>query len=156
MMASLRFVAVQAVTGVLGEDEGHAVQSPVTEVAPEAVWVVLSLQSPQDFFLDRKLTVMALGERLLQHDSQLLYTVPTSSTHHVVRGTDKLPSRRDVVVAVQHNLALLTPEAVEVIALILHQKSSVPDGLQALAAFIEGGLKVMLVRGEILRCEIFP
>ena len=132
----LRLVAVHAVGGVVRQDEGDAVQSLVTEVAPEAVWVVLSLQSPQDFFLDRKLAVMALGERLLQHDSQLLHTVPTSSTHHVVRGTDKLPSRRDVVVAVQHNLALLTPEAVEVIALILHQKSSVPDGLQALAAFI--------------------
>ena len=133
----LRLVAVHTVGGVVRQDEGDAVQSLVTEVAPEAVWVVLSLQSPQDFFLDRKLTVMALGERLLQHDSsQLLHTVPTSSTHHVVRGTDKLPSRRDVVVAVQHNLALLTPEAVEVIALILHQKSSVPDGLQALAAFI--------------------
>ena len=132
----LRLVAVHTVGGVVRLDEGDAVQSLVTEVAPEAVWVVLSLQSPQDFFLDRKLAVMALGERLLQHDSQLLHTVPTSSTHHVVRGTDKLPSRRDVVVAVQHNLALLTPEAVEVIALILHQKSSVPDGLQALAAFI--------------------
>ena len=132
----LRLVAVHTVGGVVRQDEGDSVQSLVTEVAPEAVWVVLSLQSPQDFFLDRKLTVMALGERLLQHDSQLLHTVTTFSTHHVVRGTDKLPSRRDVVVAVQHNLALLTPEAVEVIALILHQKSSVPDGLQALAAFI--------------------
>ena len=67
----LRLVAVHTVGGVVRQDEGDAVQSLVTEVAPEAVWVVLSLQSPQDFFLDRKLTVMALGERLLQHDSQL-------------------------------------------------------------------------------------
>ena len=73
----LRLVAVHTVGGVVRQDEGDAVQSLVTEVAPEAVWVVLSLQGPQDFFLDRKLTVMALGERLLQHDSsQLLHTVP--------------------------------------------------------------------------------
>ena len=66
MIASLRFIAVQAVTGVLGEDERHAVQLLLTERTPEAGGMELSVQRPQDLLLDRKVAVSALGESLLQ------------------------------------------------------------------------------------------
>ena len=65
-MASLRFVAVQAVTGVLGEDERHAVQLLLTQRTPEAGGMELSVQRPQDLLLDRKVAVSTLGESLLQ------------------------------------------------------------------------------------------
>ena len=63
------------------------------------------------------------------------------TTHHVVCRTDKLPIRSNIIIAVQHNLALGTPEAVLVISVLLHHHSSLPDGLMALAAFTEGGLE---------------
>ena len=71
----LRFVAVQAVTGVLREDEGYAVQLLVTEGTPEAGRVELCVQRLQDLVLDRKVAVATLGESLLQ--TSLLSSSPS-------------------------------------------------------------------------------
>ena len=102
----LRFVAVQAVTGVLGEDEGHAVQLLLTQRTPEAGGMELSVQRPQDLLLDRKVAVSALGESLLQTSQD--YISPSQLdqslyTNQVVSRTDKLPIRPHVVVTVQDN-----------------------------------------------------
>ena len=71
----LRFVAVQAVAGVLREDEGYAVQLLVTEGTPEAGRVELCVQRLQDLVLDRKVAVATLGESLLQ--TSLLSSSPS-------------------------------------------------------------------------------
>ena len=63
-----RFVAVKTVGGPLAKYEGDSVQSPLTEGAPEAGRVILSLLSPQDLLLDRQMAVMALGQRLLEDE----------------------------------------------------------------------------------------
>ena len=72
MIAFLRFIAVQAVTGVLGEDERHAVQLLLTQRTPEAGGMELSVQRPQDLLLDRKVAVSTLGESLLQTSQDYL------------------------------------------------------------------------------------
>ena len=76
MIAFLRFIAIQAVTGVLGEDERHAVQLLLTQRTPEAGGMELSVQRPQDLLLDRKLAVSALGESLLQTSQDYLPPPP--------------------------------------------------------------------------------
>ena len=76
MMDCLRFVAVQAVTGVLGEDERHAVQLLLTQRTPEAGGMELSVQRPQDLLLDRKVAVSTLGESLLQTSQDYLPPQP--------------------------------------------------------------------------------
>ena len=71
-MDCLRFVAVQAVTGALRQDERHAVQFLVTQGTPEAGGVELAVQRPQDLLLDGKVAVSALGESLLQTSQDYL------------------------------------------------------------------------------------
>ena len=71
-MDCLRFVAVQAVTGALRQDERHAVQFLVTQGTPEAGGVELAVQRPKDLLLDRKVAVSTLGESLLQTSQDYL------------------------------------------------------------------------------------
>ena len=72
MMDCLRFVAVQAVTGALRQNERHAVQFLVTQGTPEAGGVELAVQRSQDLLLDRKVAVSTLGESLLQTSQDYL------------------------------------------------------------------------------------
>ena len=65
MIAFLRFIAVQAVTGVLGEDERDAVQLLLTQRTPEAGGMELSVQRLQDLVLDGEVTVTTLRQSLL-------------------------------------------------------------------------------------------